>query len=381
MVKKIPVYQARVTDGYDDGIFAMSFVDYPAVEKNFVALRHRQATKLTLNRQKQILTGVVLVPDQLIYRNQEPLGQYYMRFSARDIERIAQKMMRTGIALTTTTHQHEKLLDGNYLVELWIVEDPKHDKSIAVGLGELPKGTLCASYKIEDGNYWQKEVLSGNVKGFSLEGFFNLNNVTVMNKTKKVATKAPAKKSGLAVSFLKSVVAFMEGETEVQADDLADIAADDETDSGEPYLIFELQEGGELYVDSEGFATINDEQAPAGQHALADGNFIVIDDAGQMVVTEPEAEAVDPAAGELAAKQRGKAYLAKLGGKSPAKKPAVKGAAAARIAKLEAEIAQLKKTPSTTKARPKVETNLSNEKPSFTQNVAAVLSARLERKG
>lgn len=202
-----------------------------------------------------------------------------------------------------------------------------------------------------------------------------------MNKTKKVATKAPAKKSGLAVSFLKSVVAFMEGETEVQADDLADIAADDETDSGEPYLIFELQEGGELYVDSEGFATINDEQAPAGQHALADGNFIVIDDAGQMVVTEPEAEAVDPAAAELAAKQRGKAYLAKLGGKSPAKKPAVKGAAAARIAKLEAEIAQLKKTPSTTKARPKVETNLSNEKPSFTQNVAAVLSARLERKG
>lgn len=381
MVKKIPVYQARVTDGYDDGIFAMSFVDYPAVEKNFVALRHRQATKLTLNRQKQILTGVVLVPDQLIYRNQEPLGEYYMRFSARDIERIAQKMMRTGIALTTTTHQHEKLLDGNYLVELWIVEDPKHDKSIAVGLGELPKGTLCASYKIEDGNYWQKEVLSGNVKGFSLEGFFNLNNVTVMNKTKKVATKAPAKKSGLAVSFLKSVVAFMEGETEVQADDLADIAADDETDSGEPYLIFELQEGGELYVDSEGFATINDEQAPAGQHALADGNFIVIDDAGQMVVTEPEAEAVDPAAAELAAKQRGKAYLAKLGGKSPAKKPAVKGAAAARIAKLEAEIAQLKKTPSTTKARPKVETNLSNEKPSFTQNVAAVLSARLERKG
>lgn len=379
MVKKIPVYQAKVTDAKDDGIFAMSFVDFPAIERNFVALRQRQAVKMSLNKQKQILTGVVLVPDQLIYRNQQPLGEYYMRFSSADIERIAQKMMRTGIALSTTTHQHEKQLDGNFLVELWIVDDPKRDKSVAVGLGELPKGTLCASYKIEDGNYWQKEVLSGNVKGFSLEGFFNLNNVTVMNKNKKAAVKAPAKKSGAlgaTVSFLKSVTAMLEGETEAQAEDLVDVAATDETDSGEPYLIFELAEGGEIYVDEEGYATINDEQAPAGQHALTDGNFIVIDDAGMMVLTEEEASVEEPAAAELAAaKQRGKAYLAKLG-----KKPAATGATAARIKALEKEIATLKKQPTVAKARPKAgETKLAADAP-FTDKVAAALSARLERK-
>lgn len=379
MVKKIPVYQAQVTDAKDDGIFAMSFVDFPAVERNFVALKQRQQVKLHLNRQKQILTGVVLVPDQLIYRNQQPLGEYYMRFSARDIERIAQKMMRTGIALSTTTHQHEKPLNGNFLVELWIVEDPKHDKSIAVGLGELPKGTLVASYKIEDGNYWQKEVLSGNVKGFSLEGFFNLNNVTVMNKNKKAAAKTPARKSGVVSSFLKSMAAMLEGETEAAAEDLVDVAADDETDSGEPYLVFELAEGGEIFVDEDGFATINEEQAPAGQHALADGNFIVIDDAGLMVVTEEEAAAEEPAAAELKkineAKARGKAYLAKAG-----KAATVAPANASRIAKLEAEIAKLKKTPSTGKARPKVETTLSKDAP-FTDRVAAALSSRLARKG
>lgn len=372
MVKKIPVYQAKVTDAKDDGIFAMSFVDFPAIERNFVALRQRQATKLSLNKQKQILTGVVLVPDQLIYRNQEPLGEYYMRFSAADIERIAQKMMRTGIALSTTTHQHEKQLDGNFLVELWIVDDPKRDKSVAVGLGELPKGTLCASYKIEDGNYWQKEVLSGNVKGFSLEGFFNLNNVTVMNKNKKAAVKAPAKKGGAVASFLKSMAAMLEGETEAATEDLVDVAADDETDSGTPYLVFELAEGGEIFVDEEGYATINDEQAPAGEHALADGNFIVIDDAGLMVVTEPEADAEEAAAAELSeAKKRGKAYLAKLG------KPA---ANTAKIKQLEAEIAKLKKQPSAGKARPKVSTALAADAP-FTDKVAAALSARLERKG
>lgn len=375
MIKKIPIYQAKVTDDYDDGIFAMSFVDFPAVERNFVALAQRQAVvKMALNKQKQILTGVVLIPDQLVYRNQAPLGEYYMQFTARDIERIAQKMMRTGIALSMTTHQHQKPLDGNYLVELWIVDDPKRDKSIAVGLGELPKGSLVASYKIEDKGYWQKEVLSGNVKGFSLEGFFNLNNVTVMNKKTKTAAKMPAKKNGPVVSFLKSVTAMLEGETEAAAEDLVDVAADDEADSGEPYLIFDLSEGGQVFVDAEGFATIDEEQAPAGQHALADGNFIVIDDSGYMVITEEEAEVVEPTAAELKAIERGKQFMAKA-----KKKPAANAAQASKIAKLEAEIAKLKKQPSTQKARPAVEANLA-EATTFTDKVAVALNARLARK-
>lgn len=395
MPANIPVYQAQVTDDYDNGIFAMSFVDFPAVERNFVMMKNRAAVKVKLNRQKQILTGVVLIPDQLIYRNQAPLGEYYMKFTAADIERIAQKMMKTGISLSTTTHQHERKLDGNYLVELWTVNDPKLDKSVSIGLGELPKGTLCASYKIEDSEYWKKEVLTGNVKGFSLEGFFNLNNVTIMTKQKTAAAKAPAKKAGPVASFLKSIAAMLEGETAAEADALADVAADDTTDSGDPFLIFELSEGGELFVDSEGFATINDEQAPAGQHALSDGNFIVIDDAGNMVVTEEEADVNEPTEAELAkvqeAKDRAKQFLAKAPakaaapGKAPAKAAAPAavvakpGTPAARIAALEAEIATLKKQPTVAKAKPKTD-EAKAEPVNFTERVAAALSARLDRK-
>lgn len=382
MVKKIPVYRAKVNDADDNGIFAMSFVDYPAVERNFVALNRQKPVKLALDKKKQILTGVVLIPDKLIYRNDE-MGEYYLSFTAPDIEKIAQKMMRTGVALFNTTHQHEKPLAGNYLVECWIVADPKRDKSVAVGLGELPVGTLVASYKIEDGRYWQNEVVSGNVKGFSLEGFFNLNNVTVMKKTTKAAAKPAAKKSGAVASFFKSIAAMLEGETEAQVDDLADVAADDETDSGEPYLVFELAEGGEIFVDEEGFATINDEQAPAGEHALADGNFIVIDDAGLMVLTEPEADADEPAAAELAkkikeAKLRGKQYL-KTAAAAPAK-PVT--AQARKIAALEKQLAELKKQPSTPKARAKVETTLDADKPvRRTDQIAEVIRARRERSG
>lgn len=376
MEKKIPVYECKIMGTDNTGIFAISFVDLPANESNFVALGKQRPVKLAYNKQKQILTGVVLVPDQLIYRYDDQLGEYYIKFTTQDIEKIALKMMRTGIALSTTTHQHEKPLKGNYLTEIWLVSDSKRDKAAALGLGELPVGTLVASYKIEDPTYWRTEVLTGKVKGFSLEGIFNFNSVTMKKDVKTAAQlakeQAAAKnKKGTGVSaFLRSVATMLEGETETAAEDLVDEAAKDEVDAGDPYLIFELADGGEVWVDADGFATLDGEQMAAGEHALADGNFIVIDDSGMLVVTQPEADATEPstAATELA-KKRAKQLLAKQGDPK-----------AAKIAKLEKELAALKAEPSTPKAEPKVDAGKKKpEEMTHTEKMAAVISSRRER--
>lgn len=375
MSKKLPVYECKVSGTDDTGIFAISFVDAPAVERNFIALaRHHRPVKLAYDKQKQVLTGPVLVPDQLIYRRDDQTGEYYIRFSAQDIEKIAQKMMRTGVALHTTTHQHQKPLKGNYLTELWIVADPKRDKTVALGLEELPAGTLVASYKIGNAAYWRNEVLTGHVKGFSLEGIFNFNTVN-MNKTTKTAAqlaeeKAARKKSNGVSAFLRSMAAMLEGDTAEEADAVADEAKKDETDSGEPFLIFELAEGGEVRVDADGYATLDGEQMAPGEHALSDGNFIVIDDSGMLVVTQPEADAAEPseAATELA-RQRGKQFLAKMGNTKTAK-----------IAALKKQLAELEKQPSTAKAEPKTETaRKSPEQMTHTEKMAAVIASRRER--
>lgn len=379
MNRKLPVYAAQIDDADGTGIYAISFVDVPAVERNFVALNKARPVKLNLNSHKQILTGVVLIPEQLIYRNDDLLGEYYIKYSAQDIERIAAKMMRTGVALTTTTHQHEKPLAGNYLVECWTVADPKRDKAVALGLGELPKGTLVASYKITDAKYWRDEVLTGNVKGFSLEGLFNFNTIKMNKKPMtKAAAKAAVKTPNKVSAFFKSVAAMLEGETEAAAEDLVEEAAKDETDSGEPFIIFELADGGEVHVDADGFATLDGEQMPAGEHALADGNVIVIDDAGNLVITTDEPEIVEPdeAAVELA-KQRGKALFAKA--KKPAAAPAKSGNAA-KIAALKKQIAQLQKAPSTGgKVVQKVQQTKDPKDMSFHERAAAAIRSRQER--
>lgn len=378
MEKKIPIYEAKIKGTDNTGVFAMSFVEMPANESYFAILQRQRPVKLSIDKQKQMLTGVVLIPDQLIYRNDVQLGEYYLKFTAAEIERIALKMMRTGVALTTTTHQHEKPLKGNYLAELWIVKDSKRDKSVALGLGELPVGTLVASYKIENPAYWRTEVLTGNVKGFSLEGIFNFNSVQMEENPKTAAQlakeQAAAKNKGKGIpAFFRSVAAFLEGESEAAAEGVAEEAKKDETDSGTPYLIFELGEGGEVWVDEDGFCTLEGgEQMPAGEHALADGNVIVVDDSGMLVITQPEADGAEPAEADVAmAKQRAKAFLKSQNPK------------AAEIAKLKAKIAELEKQPSTGKATPDVDGGgKGGKKPeemTYTEKMAAVIASRRER--
>lgn len=275
----IPIYNCLINEKPEDdsGIYAISFVDSPANESDFIALS-KQQSEVFLNKDphKQILTGVVLRPDQLIYRKDYKLGEYYIKFSTEQIEKIAQKMMRTGLALQNTTHQHQAPLKGNYLSELWIIEDPEKDKSRVLGFSSLPKGTLMCSYKIADKHYWDTEIMTGNVKGFSLEGFFIQKPETQSNLKSNKVNKM--NKKSKTTALLSRISRFF---LDIQSAEKAD-----STSSGIAYLIFTLADGKEVYVDKDGFTTLDGEQLPAGEHPLSDGNILVVDEDGQMIETK-----------------------------------------------------------------------------------------------
>jgi hypothetical protein len=56
------------------------------------------------------------------------------------------------------------------VVESWIIEDSKQDKSAKYGF-DLPVGTWMISMKVNNDDVW-KDVKEGKVKGFSIEGQF-----------------------------------------------------------------------------------------------------------------------------------------------------------------------------------------------------------------
>lgn len=323
-----PIYDCMIDESADDltGIYAISFVDFPANQVDFIALDKQQELHLSRDAAKQVLTGVVLKPGQLIYRHSPQTGDYYIRFSEEQVEKIARKMMKTGVALHSTTHQHQSPLTGNYLTELWIVEDPENDKSKALGFSDLPKGTLMCSYKIEDKNYWEKEVMSGHVKGFSLEGFFSqqvslsrINNKSMNNKKKKVKQTL----LGRIANMLLDIDAVEKADT---------------TASGTAYVVFVLADGKEAYVDADGFVTLDGEQMAAGEHNLSNGNLLVVDENGQFVETrEPSDDKTNPedakAKQALRSKKRG-VRLSDFDGKTAE-------ALKAKIAEMQATIEQL----------------------------------------
>ncbi len=283
---KLPVYNCIIDENPDEetGIYAISFVGDPANETDFIALAAEEV-RLKKDCQKQILTGVILKPGQLIYRYSPQAGEYYIRFTANEIEKIARKMMKTGVALYNTTHQHEIALQGNFLTELWIVEDPHKDKSAALGFTGITKGSLMCSYKIESSEYWKNEILTGNVKGFSLEGLFG-QEVSLSELTNKLRMK----KKKFKFTSLQRAVMLASGISKQMLAEIESVEQNDSTGSGETFREFTLSDGKTVKVDDEGFATFDGEQMPAGEHILSDGNIMLIDENGNFSGTrEPSA--------------------------------------------------------------------------------------------
>ena len=123
--------------------------------------------------EKQMVIGPAMVPNKLIVRKDDEGEPYYVYFTEDSIKKIAYKMMADKVIdRVNIEHDGEKFVDGAYLVESWIVEDPEKDKSLKYGFQPV-EGTWMTMYKIDDKNIWDKYIKTGKVKGFSVEGYFS----------------------------------------------------------------------------------------------------------------------------------------------------------------------------------------------------------------
>tara|TARA_B100001250_G_C19754600_1_gene769491 strand:+ start:584 stop:1162 length:579 start_codon:yes stop_codon:yes gene_type:complete len=151
------------------GIEAISIVENPAIEEDFVALKADEIQLAEVNKEKKILMGPLLIPNKPIFRNNEK-GDYYIYFSRNTVEKASQLYLKNGNQNNSTLeHQHE--LNGLTLVESWIVEDKKFDKSKKYNMN-MPLGTWMGSVKVNNDDVWNEYVKTGKVKGFSIEGYF-----------------------------------------------------------------------------------------------------------------------------------------------------------------------------------------------------------------
>ena len=155
----------RVTGG---DLFAVSLVEDPAIESNFIALS-KQKSSIKLENEKRLLIGAALVPNKPIYRNVNG-NEFYISFDETTIEKLAQDFLANDYQHNITV-DHQEDANDIVIVESWI-KTSENDKSVSYGLNE-PIGTWFIGMKVNNDEIWQK-IKDGIYKGFSIEAVVGL---------------------------------------------------------------------------------------------------------------------------------------------------------------------------------------------------------------
>jgi len=181
------------------GIDAISLVEHPAIEEDFIALNTQKKQTFALqNQEKRLLMGAALIPDKPIYRT-DGENEYYVYFSKDTVRKAMELFFKKGYQ-SNATIEHDYEVEGTTIVESWIIEDETLDKSRAYGL-DLPVGTWMVSMKVDNESIW-KRVKDGEFKGFSIEGYF----VDKVNFAKQEIAKLEEQEAALLLSQIVGII-------------------------------------------------------------------------------------------------------------------------------------------------------------------------------
>ena len=152
-------------DSLQAGIQAISIVESPAIESDFVALKEEERVELkTIDEDKRVLLGAALIPNKPIYRKSGE-DEYYIYFS-QDTVRKASELFFINGNQNKATLEHQIDITGLSVVEIWIIEGEK-DKRKMYGM-DLPVGNWMVSMKVNNDEIWRNYIKNGKIKGFSI---------------------------------------------------------------------------------------------------------------------------------------------------------------------------------------------------------------------
>ena len=163
------LYELQIQDNEDE-IFAISLVENPAIESDFMYFGKETQMFAAVDNEKHMLIGAILIPDKKIIRVEADGTPYEVFFTKETVAKLAQNYLAKKYT-DQATLEHDSKIKGVTLVESW-VKDGQFDKSNNYGLN-LPKGTWVGMFKITDDKIWKDYIKTGKVKGFSIEGLFS----------------------------------------------------------------------------------------------------------------------------------------------------------------------------------------------------------------
>ena len=169
-----PIYKAVINPAHDSELEVnfIALVDRPAIERNFQAFKDLNKIKLTFNEEKQIISGPAMIADMPIYRNDDKLGEYYIVFDAESIQAIVQKFCAKGFMNNFNLFHDDQATLSDVTIFNSFISNKTLGISPLKGFEDTADGSWFISAHVNNPAVWAK-VKSGELRGFSVEGFFN----------------------------------------------------------------------------------------------------------------------------------------------------------------------------------------------------------------
>lgn len=240
------------------GVEAISLVEYPAIQENFVFFSENAPQGVVLakvDEERRTIVGPALIPHKHIYRRDPDGLEYNVFFSPKTVQQAAHLFLRQSKTHAATV-EHRSPIDGVFVQESWIVEEPGTDKQQLYGFN-LPSGTWMVSMKVENDKMWEG-IKDGSLRGLSIEGWF-------VDKIEKLKTTDMSKQD-------KGLVERMKGWF-----------------SAKPELLGEakLQDGGSLVTEEDmAVGVMAYVMSPEGEMMEAEPGTYTLEDGSTVVVGE-----------------------------------------------------------------------------------------------
>ena len=170
MINREEIYELVIEDENIDGIFAISLVQDPAIEADFVYFDKEKVLFSSVDNEQRLVMGAILIPNKKILRIDGEGKTYHVFFKPETIKRLSEMYLKNKYTDKATLEHNEKI-NGVTLVESWIKESASKDKSALYNLN-APVGSWIGTFKIDNDTIWNDYVKTGDVKGFSIEGLF-----------------------------------------------------------------------------------------------------------------------------------------------------------------------------------------------------------------
>jgi len=155
MTKQLPIYKIKLVN--EDSI-EIAIVEDPAIEVDFLKFNSEE-TKLEFNEDKMIVKGAVMIPDQLIYRN-DKLGERFVTYDINEIQNAARLFLKNGMKFNK---DHSSIYTQLDVLESYIANEQNEFN--------VPLGSWIISAKVRDDKLWN-EIKNGTFNGFSMQGLF-----------------------------------------------------------------------------------------------------------------------------------------------------------------------------------------------------------------